>query len=504
MKKLLLLCITTFLSISTVFAQLYNDGEITNNGSLISDWQNQWFNTSNGIFNGSNNGVFEHHGSSSQTFVNNGTYSATTGHADQFLGPLGANGAQEIAGSTRPFFFNLLLNNGATDAINITNTDGANVRNMATFSNGITTTIRNNHQTGALRFEDGAGYSGGNSDAQHVNGYVSKIGDDAFVFPVGSGSDIRTVTVAAPAITSELSVAWFAGDPSSITDPSDGAVHPTLSAAAPVVSISPAGFWDWISVSGSDDNQSVTVSIPDMSTFALAASLRLVGWNGSAWIDLSGGATASGNTENSTLSGTIPAGVNITALAIGSINFVLPLQWQSFTVSVKPNCVIQLDWSTSWEEHTSYYEIQQSTDGINFNSIARIAAAGNSNQTRNYQAFDRNVLAGTNFYRIRQVDIDGRSAYSEVRRIDPGCRGRQSVLVYPTVTRSTITIQLPEGYGQAIIKLLNAKGQTVGVPVEGSGLYRFVSMSGLPAGIYIVQVIHKKSNSISNHKVVVQ
>ncbi|MBI5371105.1 MAG: T9SS type A sorting domain-containing protein [Sphingobacteriales bacterium] len=504
MKKILFVLTTILVSVTTIRAQFYNDGLVTNDGDLISDWQTQWFSSTNGVFNGRNNGVFDHLGPSLQTFINNGVYNATAGHTDQFLGPLGATGAQEIGGSARPFFFNLILNNGAIDQINITNTDGANVRNTATFSNGITTTIRNNHQTGALRFENGAGYSGGNSDAQHVNGYVSKIGNDAFVYPVGSGTDIRTVSMNVPAIASEISTAWFAGDPSSISDPSDVATHSINAVQSPVTSVSPVGFWDWILVSGDDDNLGVTVSIPNMSSFATTSSLRLVGWNGTAWIDLSGGATASGNTENSTLSGIIPPGVNITALAIGSINFVLPLQWQSFTAEIKDGCVVQLDWTTSSEEHTAYFEVQQSTNGTNFNSITRITAAGYSSQSKNYQAVDRNASFGTNYYRIKQVDADGRSTYSGERLIIINCSGRQAVLVYPTLTQGTVIVQLPQGNDEVLIKVMNANGQLVPVRVQGTTRYRYLSMDALPAGVYLVQVSNNKTNEQITYKVIVQ
>ncbi len=151
--KTILFTIPFCLLLSAGHGQFYNDGDITNDGGLMSDWQTQWFNTSNGIFTGSNTGIFEHRGPSSQTFVNDGVFNALSGHTDQFLGPLGATGNQEIAGSVRPYFFNLDLNNGASAAIHITNTDGVNVRGTATFSNGITTTVRTAHQAAALTFQ---------------------------------------------------------------------------------------------------------------------------------------------------------------------------------------------------------------------------------------------------------------------------------------------------------------------------------------------------------------
>jgi hypothetical protein len=492
MKKNLLIIITV-LGLTAAQAQFYNDGLVTNDGSLISDWQSQWFNTTNGVYNGNSNGVFEHHGPSSQTFINNGTYNALTGHTDQFLGPLGVSGGQEIGGSIRPFFFNLLLNNGATDNINITNTDGANVRGVATFNNGITTTIHNIHQAGALRFEDGATYTGGNSDAQHVNGYVSKTGNDGFVYPVGSGTDIRTVSISAPAsVTDEISVAWFAGDPSVITDPSDLTTHSITSVMNPVIAVSAAGFWDWINVTGSDDNVIVTASIPDMTAFAAAANLRLVGWNGTAWIDLSGGATASGNTENSTLSGTIPAGITITAIAIGSNSFILPVELLSFTVQTGQNCDMVIRWSTASEQNSAYFEVERSSMNNQYIPIVRITAAGNSNQVRQYQVIDKHAINGLNYYRIKQVDMDGRISYSSIRTINSICAGTQDIFVYPTITNGPVTIQLAPGHEQIKLKVYNAVGQPMIVTEQGVGLYRNLDLSKLPAGIYIIQVRNDK------------
>jgi hypothetical protein len=481
-------------SISTLYAlaahpQLYNDGDLTNNGSLISDWQNQWFNTTTGLYNGNSNGVFEHHGPSSQTFINNGTYNALTGHADQFLGPLGAAGGQEIGGSVRPFFFNLLLNNGATDNINITNTDGANVRGTATFSNGITTTIRNIHQAGALRFEDGAIYTGGNIDAQHVNGYVSKTGTQAFTFPVGSGTDIRTLSVSAPAASNEISVAWFSGDPSSITDPSDGNTHSTISVVGPVLTVSKTGFWDWIPVAGSDDGLTVTVSTPDLSAFAIPTDLRLVGWNGTQWIDISGTATASGNSENSTVSGTIPAGSTITAIGIGSVSFVLPVHFASFSVTAR-DCSPVVRWSTATEDNNDYFEVQRSDNGSGFVAIATLQGAANSSVFRQYEYIDLNPLPGNNFYKIRQVDKDGNNSYTQINSILIDCGGKTGVKVYPTVSSTTVTVQLPETYKKAKLSLVDITGRQMNVAIQGSNQQKTVNLNSLPAAQYFLLIVN--------------
>jgi hypothetical protein len=155
-------------------------------------------------------------------------------------------------------------------------------------------------------------------DTHHVNGYVKKYGIDAFVFPVGSGTDLRTLTMSAPSATTDAySTAWIVGNPSTTPDPTNsGGSHATTSFSAPVSAISPAGQWDWQAISGTGVGLTITVSIPDMTGFGIATDLRLVGWNGTAWVSL-GTAGASATTENSTLSGTMIAGIQ--AIGIGKV-----------------------------------------------------------------------------------------------------------------------------------------------------------------------------------------
>ena len=161
------------------------------------------------------------------------------------------------------------------------------------------------------------GYSN-QDDTHHVNGYAKKYGTDAFTFPVGSGTDLRTLTISAPSSATDIySVAWIAGDPTSTIDPtSTPALHPVATVSEFVLSVSPLGQWDWVAASGTGAGLTVTVSMPDVTGFASASDLRLVGWNGTAWMSL-GTAGASGTTKNSTLSGTMIAGIQ--AIGIGKV-----------------------------------------------------------------------------------------------------------------------------------------------------------------------------------------
>ncbi|SEJ83494.1 hypothetical protein SAMN05216327_1231 [Dyadobacter sp. SG02] len=294
-------------------AQLVIDGATFNNYGAVSNRESYTAvtATASGAYAASSGAVFEHYETDANSLRVNNNYNANGagGSTDNFNGPAGAAGVQGISGSVAPNFSTLALKNGAASAFNITNTSGANVFATATFENGITTTVRANAATGALRFQAGATYTGGLTDAQHVDGYVSKIGNSDFTFPVGSASDVRTLEMSAPAnANAHLSVAYASdlGEAPSTPSPSIARVYT-------------AGSWDWVAVTASTNDLEITVSIPNLTAFeSTASNLRLIGWDGSQWLDLSGSANASAVTENSTLTGTVPAGAAITQIGIGS------------------------------------------------------------------------------------------------------------------------------------------------------------------------------------------
>lgn len=494
-------------------AQTYNDGAMANPGGLVSDWSTQYISTATGTYSTagsigptSNYGVFEHRGQSgtgtAAAMVNNGAYDATVFGRDYFLGPNGTAGQQEISGSVMPNFGELFIQNGSTSQFDITNTAGARVATAATFANGITTTVRSSTTAGSLKFADGATYTGGNTDAQHVNGYVTKTGDDVFTFPVGDGTQLRTLQMTAPAtVTDSVSVAWFTGDPSTVQDPSDAAVHSTSALGTGILSVSNVGFWDWVPASGTFTN-GITVSIPDLSATGVnPANLRLVGWNGIEWIAL-GTTGASGNAAGSILGGTMQPG--ITAIGIGSIDVVLPVLFSKFDVT-KEGCKALLNWTTAMEQNNDYFAIERSIDGRSFTIVAQVDAVGNSSETQYYSYLDAQPKPGNNYYRITQVDVDGKRSSTTVKSVRfDGC-GDSEIKVYPTVTNGTLFVELPAGYEHAELSVYTTLGQHLALPNTGkvnrSGLHS-IRFGGLAQGHYLLRVT--KGSDAHTFKVIYQ
>jgi hypothetical protein len=343
------------------------------------------------------------------------------------------------------------------------------------------------------------------SDLNNINGYVKKYGNQAFTFPVGNGTDLRTLTIGAPtSVTDAYATAWILGNPSGNLDPTgpNGGPHNVLSVTFPVRAVSIVGQWDWqagvdMGNTGDGVSLSITASIPDMTSFANTPSLRLVGWNGSSWIDLSGSATATGNTENSSLSGYMQAGIS--AIGIGSTWYVLPVKLLSFTAREKA-CGASLNWTTTNEENMERYEIEQSNNGNTYVKSGVVNARGTNNETK--YAFTTSQSATDAYYRLKMVDKDGSYSYSQVEHVKINCKtSNNNVTVYPNpVTDGYLFLNFStESTGAAKIMLNNALGQqlkTLDIKVNaGNNIIKFES-GRLPKGIYFIQIISTGNKSI--------
>ncbi|MPM17018.1 hypothetical protein SDC9_63400 [bioreactor metagenome] len=94
----------------------------------------------------------------------------------------------------------------------------------------------------------------------------------------------------------------------------------------------------------------------------------------------------------------------------------LPIEWGYFKLTDQDgNALVQ--WQTLSETNNSRFDIQKSSDNELFNTVETIPGAGNSNAPIEYSWLDENVETGVTYYRIRQVDYDGKESFSKVLSI---------------------------------------------------------------------------------------
>lgn len=170
-------------------------------------------------------------------------------------------------------------------------------------------------------------FSGAAANA-NVDGYIKyysgSLSNASFTFPVGNGSTLHNVTVSGIAPGAQVATAWIDGNPGTVPDPTStgaaGGLQDTSLVGGGLSAVSGSGRWDWQDISGTLSGTTITVTIPDLTSFATSASaLRLAGWNGSSWVNLTGNTgNGTGLTSGNTLSGTMINGISAIGVAKSS------------------------------------------------------------------------------------------------------------------------------------------------------------------------------------------
>lgn len=110
---------------------------------------------------------------------------------------------------------------------------------------------------------------------------------------------------------------------------------------------------------------------------------------------------------------------------------IFPVEYQYFEATLVEGQGVRLDWATASETRNNGFEIQRSTDGIHFSGIATQPSRAQGGQGQDYSAWDATPQPGSNWYRLKQLDIDGRSSLSEVRVVVAGAGAFELSQVYP-------------------------------------------------------------------------
>ncbi len=187
-------------------------------------------------------------------------------------------------------------------------------------------------------------------------------------------------------------------------------------------------------------------------------------------------------------------------LASGS----LPVTWLDFTARRNGEKAVLVQWTTASEVNNKLFEVQRSIDGINFETIGSINAGTSPSGVQQYLFNDMKPFAGINYYRLKQVDVDGRSAFSSIAKVMmPNDKMLYSINPNPATTKATF-VALSE-MKKANIKLIDVSGKTVyniSRTVISAGESIDFPVSGFAKGYYLVVI--ESANGRFTEKLVVQ
>lgn len=172
----------------------------------------------------------------------------------------------------------------------------------------------------------------------------------------------------------------------------------------------------------------------------------------------------------------------------------LPVTVTNFAaVAQGPNAL--LTWTTAQELNNSGFEVQVSTDGTTFSKLGFVAAASpNSTLARTYQYSDVTAnKQGTRYYRLRQLDVNGKEGLFGPQSLTFGGALATSVKGYPNPFASEINLALQTvAAGQATVSVLDGVGRQLRSwqPTLAAGTSNLVlsDLTSLPHGLYMVQV----------------
>lgn len=168
----------------------------------------------------------------------------------------------------------------------------------------------------------------------------------------------------------------------------------------------------------------------------------------------------------------------------------LPISWSQFQVTPK-GPFNELHWTTLTETNNQGFEIERAEDGVQFKKVGYVGSKtsnGNSNHLLEYQFSDPSGNADRIWYRIKQVDKDGKYSYSKIVMVGKEAAAQVRMEVWPNPALDKIQIKIEGTEGKvAEIQLINNSGQLVWKRSMNSSNLT-ISVEALPRGIYTLMV----------------
>ena len=169
---------------------------------------------------------------------------------------------------------------------------------------------------------------------------------------------------------------------------------------------------------------------------------------------------------------------------------------------------VNISWSTVYEVNNDFFEVERSIDGgLTWITVMKIRGSGTSSITKNYTVYDAKPAAGTNYYRIRQVDLDGSSRYSSTVAYKLSIVSTDvSVLTNPFT--ASITLDFLSHSNQALtVRLFDNSGKLVNsqlININRGSARKTIETGNLARGIYIMQVTAQNGQIVYNDKLIKQ
>ena len=186
------------------------------------------------------------------------------------------------------------------------------------------------------------------------------------------------------------------------------------------------------------------------------------------------------------------------------ITGVLPLTLLNFTVTKQANTA-RLNWQTANEINTAYFNVQRSTDAINFTTMAKVAAKPAGGLQNNYSYADdiASLKAGKVYYRLQMTDNDGKFIYSRIGYITINSDGTY-ITLYPNPAHTYFVIANYENIdvSKASVVVRDMTGRMLINQKFNNSTEQKINVASLAKGLYTVSIV--TPGNVHTQKLLVQ
>ncbi len=203
------------------------------------------------------------------------------------------------------------------------------------------------------------------------------------------------------------------------------------------------------------------------------------------------------NTMVSELEITWPSGnvqtltnISVDQLIAVEENAPLPIELESFTVSLYEKDKVMLEWHTLSEFNNDHFEIEKSRDGANFIPFVEIKADINPEGEHFYHYIDEQPFEGVNYYRLKQVDFDGKYSYSMIRSVSLEFSNFNFSISPNPINQNELLIKYETDLQVLTFEIYDSKGalrHRKMMEDNRSGDFT-MDISALPAGLYVIKM----------------
>ena len=233
-------------------------------------------------------------------------------------------------------------------------------------------------------------------------------------------------------------------------------------------------------------NSIPTISNVDVTATTTVATLSTVG-NYTKAVNINRSLTGSAVQSGTSLTCNIPLAIELTSFTGDPIN--------------EGN---ELKWSTEKESNNDFFILQATSDGENYTSLGIVKGASNSVNNKDYRFLDRDPMTAITYYRLKQVDYDGKYTYSPVISVERTVNNQ--LIVYPNPVTDNLRIEMNiESAGYYTFSFVEVTGSLINeiIYLEKGYNQKTIDVSGkLSNGFYLLRVSNQLEETLFVTKII--